>query len=716
MPLLILAVWERFIAFGRFLMSRKSGYHHLVQKISCSIILFFVMLASIGYRNVVASSSSPIAILPSTLSSMQSDFSLTSPVSPGESLRIVHGYNDPKPDEKCTIGVAPDHCNNQKYGLDLKPSDQSDKIVYAPLPGKINWMDDPTTISLPCMGILTDDKLNLTICHFGTFAVGLHVHDRVKRGQILGERNTSWIHLNIDDRYDSDLAQKPKQDWVPLPFSGIHTIEGKAFEGLSDSVRDQHHDEIINTGTQPPDITPNPSSSSTSTALVFDVSGSMSEMDPSNVMKLDAAKAAGGDILDIIAAENQATNKSVNQVALVAFSSTSSLDMPLTTDMDAAKNALAGLAPESSTAMPAGLQTAIQALANVSVDDKPIVILLSDGMPNVTLSGVGDDALARQDTLDMASQAGKQGICIYAVGFGNPAGVGDAYLDEAFLKQVVSNSGCGSYYNAQDATELANVYVQVRHSSTGNILFNQTGNITQGQRLNIGQTNIPANQALALFTLNWPGSRLEAELTDPNGQVVNYHYPGVSISTTKSLISIILQNPMAGTWKFGIIGADIPEGVTKYNAVLSVRPSPIVPTPSPSPSSSSGVAIVITILAGGGVFMYALTRVKRNPNIGVQGGNKGPYLVILGGLLNGKSYQLADRVLIGRGSACTIQLPELSVSRQHARIRFAQGIWFIQDLQSTHGTFINNQRISATKLKNGDLIRIGSTQFIFRIS
>jgi len=58
-------------------------------------------------------------------------------------------------------------------------------------------------------------------------------------------------------------------------------------------------------------------------------------------------------------------------------------------------------------------------------------------------------------------------------------------------------------------------------------------------------------------------------------------------------------------------------------------------------------------------------------------------------------------------------LADLAVSRQHARLRFAKGRWFIQDVGSHGGTYVNNIRINAVELHHGDRIRIGTTEFEF---
>ncbi len=154
-----------------------------------------------------------------------SDTQLLAPVSAGQTLTIIHGYNDPLPNEKCVIGSSSDHCQNQRYGLDLKPSDQTKLEILAPLPGKIDWIEGN------CLGIRTSDNLNLNVCHFGRFQVLRN--STVKRGDVLGTRSTSWIHISLDDR--NRYASKP-----PVPFNGAHAIEGIAFDAGADYQRNVH--------------------------------------------------------------------------------------------------------------------------------------------------------------------------------------------------------------------------------------------------------------------------------------------------------------------------------------------------------------------------------------------------------------------------------------------------------------------------------------------
>jgi pSer/pThr/pTyr-binding forkhead associated (FHA) protein len=49
-------------------------------------------------------------------------------------------------------------------------------------------------------------------------------------------------------------------------------------------------------------------------------------------------------------------------------------------------------------------------------------------------------------------------------------------------------------------------------------------------------------------------------------------------------------------------------------------------------------------------------------------------------------------------------------SSHHARFQFAHGYWYVEDLSSTNGTWLNGRRMfNAQRLKKGDKIRIGRT-------
>ena len=80
-----------------------------------------------------------------------------------------------------------------------------------------------------------------------------------------------------------------------------------------------------------------------------------------------------------------------------------------------------------------------------------------------------------------------------------------------------------------------------------------------------------------------------------------------------------------------------------------------------------------------------------------------------------ESYELADDEVIGRGAKCTLRLPDKYLSVRHCRIYKADGSFFIEDLDSTNGTFLNGDELGdeAVELIDGDKISIGRLNFIF---
>ena len=91
-----------------------------------------------------------------------------------------------------------------------------------------------------------------------------------------------------------------------------------------------------------------------------------------------------------------------------------------------------------------------------------------------------------------------------------------------------------------------------------------------------------------------------------------------------------------------------------------------------------------------------------------------PRLVAIAGKLKGSVFPFTDQpVVIGRETAVEVCLADSAVSRRHSRIEKNGDHFWISDLQSLNGTFVNDVPVKQRQLQHGDRIRIGDTQFLF---
>lgn len=129
--------------------------------------------------------------------------------------------------------------------------------------------------------------------------------------------------------------------------------------------------------------------------------------------------------------------------------------------------------------------------------------------------------------------------------------------------------------------------------------------------------------------------------------------------------------------------------ITGESQIVMVEPEPMEAAPSPA-----GPAVFDSSADLPGEELAQL--------IGIQGADKGRRHSLSG-----------DEALIGRSSRCTIVLAEPSVSRQHGRIEKRSDGFYVVDLDSGNGTFINGQRVSEERIYSGDEITFGNGTFQF---
>jgi hypothetical protein len=101
------------------------------------------------------------------------------------------------------------------------------------------------------------------------------------------------------------------------------------------------------------------------------------------------------------------------------------------------------------------------------------------------------------------------------------------------------------------------------------------------------------------------------------------------------------------------------------------------------------------------------------------GNNARPYSGSLivergGGLAGGAEYGVGPGLVIGRADNSEITIEDSFASGRHARLYDREGVVYIEDLNSTNGTYVNGRRLGAQQvLRPQDRIRIGDTEFRF---
>ena len=76
--------------------------------------------------------------------------------------------------------------------------------------------------------------------------------------------------------------------------------------------------------------------------------------------------------------------------------------------------------------------------------------------------------------------------------------------------------------------------------------------------------------------------------------------------------------------------------------------------------------------------------------------------------LTGRLYPLDFSNNIGRDAENTVSIPDARVSARHARLLWRGGAWWIEDLGSTNGTFLNGRPVATlARVSPADLLQVG---------
>jgi len=99
----------------------------------------------------------------------------------------------------------------------------------------------------------------------------------------------------------------------------------------------------------------------------------------------------------------------------------------------------------------------------------------------------------------------------------------------------------------------------------------------------------------------------------------------------------------------------------------------------------------------------------------VKRGRTAHVLVVTAGALAGTRITLGEApITIGRAEDSTLVITDDYASARHARLVPRAGQWYLEDLGSTNGTYLNGEPLEGPQpLHDGDRIKIGDSEFVF---
>jgi hypothetical protein len=216
-------------------------------------------------------------------------------------------------------------------------------------------------------------------------------------------------------------------------------------------------------------------------------------------------------------------------------------------------------------------------------------------------------------------------------------------------------------YNGETAT--ADTSYQVR--GVGGAAINEP---------EVGATTNAGGVALAQFSFKW--WNLAVPLIAVIGLLgLSRLRFGVSDEELKAIVEAQSKAPMPRMQSLS---------AAARSAVRPAAPAPLAPRPTPSPPPGAGRGARLTLVEP----------VDPIPS---------------------EYSLLKDEISIGRGEDNDIVIPHASVSRSHARLMRRDGGYELTDLNSTNGSFVNNQQVRGSAMvTSGSEVRIGNIRFVLR--
>ena len=247
--------------------------------------------------------------------------------------------------------------------------------------------------------------------------------------------------------------------------------------------------------------------------------------------------------------------------------------------------------------------------------------------------------------------------------------------------------------------------------------------VQPGQVMRVGQVHLVIDQTPAQPTQEHPASQsprpvdsndgqgiyLSIESGDRKGKVYRFPIPGTvgrnqraSLTLTDALVSTDHMRIDDGPNGYFVLDQGSMNGVVVNNQRVE-------------PNTPHDLTPGDLIKVGNTTLKFDDRPPQKKPS--KQSARQGATLKVSGGGVS-LSHDMKAITTIGREKGNDLLLEHAQVSRHHCKIELKDGRYYLQDLESRHGTFVNDQRIGVSKpvkLHHRDEIKIGDCRLAFHV-
>lgn len=341
-------------------------------------------------------------------------------------------------------------------------------------------------------------------------------------------------------------------------------------------------------------------------------------------------------------------------------------------------NAVQSIQPEPFTRLYDGIYAAIDSANNATSFRKAVVILTD---------AVKEDEESTHNIDECITHAVKLGIPVYTIGEGPD-------VNAPPLEKIAQETG-GSYYFAANPKELFTLYQQISRNIHNEYIVSYNSRMRSSEA--------PKTHTLTLKVNYEGGTYIASKNFIP--VVIPAQHSLMGLILLIALVLLILLLAAYFIWRKNKKRCPQCGRLIDKNALVCPYCGySFVPVPESKPEVEPEPTLI------------AEDAEEEKTRVVHKGSEGFAWITVVEGKDKGKTFELVGKETfsIGRSAINDALLEDSSVSRKHAKINRKGKKYFIHDLASSNGTFVNDKRVDIAEIKDGDLLYIGDVTLIFK--